>query len=38
MIDKILADAQVTERKVSKDELFRMEEDEPKAEQAILSS
>ena len=31
VIDKILADAQVTERKVEKDELFRMEDDEPKA-------
>ena len=31
VIDKILADAQVTERKVSKDDLFRMEDDESQA-------
>ena len=31
VIDKILADAQITERKVSKDDLFRLEDDEPKA-------
>lgn len=31
VIDKILADAQVTERKVSKDDLFRMDEDESQA-------
>ena len=31
VIDQILADAQVTERKVSKDDLFKMEDEEPKA-------